>query len=203
MGAEQVLIDGALDRRAASSPEIADGLVMATGAVLDREIERVVAITLDAVELVRLPRAPQAELAPDERLSLQRATVLGADPAQIAALLEEHPRVSTLLVTGSLPERFLQGLLAARRQRAGRELRIVIHDPTKAFLSHHGPSWYRRQGIVIEASSPIDLRAITINPLAPQSHRFESERLRELLQGAVGEVPVLDVLQPSPRQPVS
>ncbi len=34
LGAEQVLIDGAIDRRAASSPAVADGLVMATGAVL-------------------------------------------------------------------------------------------------------------------------------------------------------------------------
>ena len=33
LGAEQVLIDGAIDRRAASSPAVADGLVMATGAV--------------------------------------------------------------------------------------------------------------------------------------------------------------------------
>ena len=31
LGAEQVLIDGAIDRRAASSPAVADGLVMATG----------------------------------------------------------------------------------------------------------------------------------------------------------------------------
>ena len=36
LGAEQVLIDGAIDRRAASSPDVADGLVMATGAILER-----------------------------------------------------------------------------------------------------------------------------------------------------------------------
>ena len=54
-GAEQVLIDGAIDRRAASSPDVADGLVIATGAVLGRDIEQVVAETRDAVELVRLP----------------------------------------------------------------------------------------------------------------------------------------------------
>ncbi len=40
LGAEQVLIDGAIDRRAASSPAVADGLVMATGAVLNEDIDR-------------------------------------------------------------------------------------------------------------------------------------------------------------------
>jgi len=44
-GAEKVLIDGSIDRRAASSPAVADGLVMATGAVLSEEIEAVVAAT--------------------------------------------------------------------------------------------------------------------------------------------------------------
>ena len=38
-GAEQVLIDGAIDRRAASSPEVTDGLVMSTGAVLGEDEE--------------------------------------------------------------------------------------------------------------------------------------------------------------------
>src|SRR5271170_4768447 len=59
-GAEQVLIDGAIDRRAASSPTVSDGLLMATGAVLSEDIEQVVAATVDAVELVRLPLAAAA-----------------------------------------------------------------------------------------------------------------------------------------------
>ncbi len=58
-GAEQVLIDGAIDRRAASSPRVADGLLMASGAVLGEDIEDVVAQTADAVELVRLPSVDQ------------------------------------------------------------------------------------------------------------------------------------------------
>src|SRR5207253_1632907 len=48
LGAEQVLIDGAIDRRAASSPAVAEGLVVATGAILAREIAEVVAATAQA-----------------------------------------------------------------------------------------------------------------------------------------------------------
>jgi hypothetical protein len=40
----------------------------------------------------------------------------------------------------------------------------------------------------------IELKAITVNPVAPESHRFDSERLRALIGEAVGDVPVLDVL---------
>jgi len=210
-GAEQVLIDGAIDRRAASSPAVSDGLLMATGAVLGEQIEQVVAATADAVDLVRLPRSGgagdgargTAEDAPaagsEEQVALTRRLVLSGEPAEIAALLEEHPRAGTLIAEGALSERFLEGLLAARTQRAGRELRIVAGDPTKVFLSRRGPDWYRRQGLAIEVVRTIDLKAITINPVAPQSHSFDSQRLRELIEAAVSDVPVLDVLNPHNR----
>jgi hypothetical protein len=213
-GAEQVLIDGAIDRRAASSPAVADGLVMATGAVLGEDIARVVATTANAVELVRLPTVPPPHArTPDddrdrgddgdagdaggERLSLERRLVLNAEPAQIAALLVRHPRARTFLIDGALGEQFLEALLAARRERAGRALQIVVADATKVFLSRRSPSWYRRQGIAIEVRRPIALKAITVNPVAPQSHRFDSRQLRELIEAVVGDVPVLDVLDPS------
>jgi hypothetical protein len=188
LGAERVLIDGAIDRRAASSPAVADGLVMATGAILGEDIADVVNATRNAADLVRLPRAS------GDGVSLDGRIVLNAEPAEIATLLREHPHADTFLVQGALGERFLEGLLGARRERAGRELRIVAADPTKVFLSRHGPRWYARQGIAIAVLRAIELRAITVNPVAPQSHRFESAHLRELIATAVPSVPVLDVL---------
>jgi hypothetical protein len=208
-GAERVLIDGSIDRRAGSSPAVADGLVIATGAVLSEDIEEVVAVTKAAVDLVRLPMVGDARgnapaedsladaTAGEEELTLERRLVLNAEPTEIATMLREHPQASTFLVDGALDERFLEGLLAARAQRTGRTLRIVAGDPTKVFLSRRGPDWYRRQGLQIEVRQTIDLRAITVNPTAPQAHRFDSQHLRELIETAVGDVPVLDVLDPS------
>jgi len=196
LGAEQVLIDGAIDRRAASSPSVSDGLLMATGAVLSEDIEQVVARTVDAVDLVRLPGAG-AGAPGGESVALERRLVLNAEPAEIAALLSAHPRAGTFVVDGALSERFLEGLLAARRERAGRELTIVVGDPTKVFLSRRGPRWYARQGLAVEVLSTIELMAITVNPVAPQSHRFDSLQMRELIGEAVADVPVLDVLDPS------
>src|SRR5207245_11333694 len=113
--------------------------------------------------------------------------------ADIAAVLAEHPHAEEFVIEGALSESFLEGLLGARRQRAGRELRIVAEDPTRVFLSRRGAGWYRRQGISIEVLRPIALKAITVNPVAPQSHSFDSATLRAALGAAVGDVPVLDV----------
>jgi hypothetical protein len=193
-GAQQVLIDGSIDRRAACAPGVAGALVMATGAVLGPDVQTVAVATLDAVELIRLPIA---DLARHEPIALPGRVVLHAEPDEIRALLAEHPDADTFLAEGALGERFLQGLIGARRERSGRELRIVAADPTKVFLSQHSVSWYRRQGVVLEVIEGVQLKAITVNPVAPQSHHLDSARLREAIEAAVPGVPVLDVLDPS------
>jgi hypothetical protein len=217
-GAEQVLVDGAIDRRAASSPAVSDGLVMSTGAALHEEIEQVVARTREAVELVRLPElgdpgrhvheiaaanAASMLIGPDEEpLTLHPRFALTSSAADIAQLLRARPSASHLLVRGALCEPFLAELLSARdlvgtRGSESRELQLVVADATKVFLTDHGSEWYRRQGISIAVLAPIDLRAITINPVAPQSHSFDSPRLRALLEEAIPDVPVIDVRDPT------
>jgi hypothetical protein len=188
-GAEQVLIDGAIDRRAASSPDVADGLVMSTGAVLSRNIEEVVRQTVEAVELVRLPLAENGFQA----LRLAPRFALTAEGEQLAALLDAHPDARRLEVAGALPDRFLRELLHAARRRH-RELGVVVSDPTKVFLSQRGPAWYAAQGIAIQTRCSIDLKAITVNPVAPQSHDLDSAQLRALLAETIGDVPIFDVL---------
>jgi hypothetical protein len=223
-GAEQVLIDGAIDRRAASSPDVADGLVMSTGAVLGHDLEEVVLQTRDAVELVRLPsvedgseagrRLLELAQADGETASASRAGVLvgedfepvalppsfilTSEAEQIAHLLDENPDARWLIVAGALPERFLRGLLHPVHRRR-RELVLVVADPTKVFLWKRGPEWYARQGVRLQTLRRIELEALTVNPVAPQSHRFDSAQLRRLLAEAVPGVPIFDVLDRSYR----
>jgi hypothetical protein len=214
-GAEQVLIDGAVDRRAASSPQVADGLLMSTGAVLDHDIDDVVQRTVDAVELVRLPTVEDAhpdagprlrELAATDAqgtsvlvgedlqpLALPPRFFLSAEAEQIAELLDANPTAGWLIVAGALPERFLRSLGHALHKRR-RELALLVVDATRVFLAQRGPAWYRRQGVRLHVLQPIELQAITVNPVAPQSHSFDSLELRELLTQAIADVPIFDVL---------
>src|SRR5205823_5268624 len=158
LGAEQVLIDGAIDRRAASAPEVADGLVMATGVVLGSELEQVVARTVEAVELARLPtlapEGPAGERAsglgagPGGHLSaligadgevreLPARFALSADERQLGELLDGHAAGSLLLIGGALPGRLLDALLALARRRREPPT-VLVGDPTRVFLGEHG-----------------------------------------------------------------
>jgi hypothetical protein len=194
LGAGQVLIDGSIDRRAASAPGVSEALVMATGAVLGDDLDSVVKATVEAVELTGLPAVGPL---PEPPVNVPARLVLNADPPAIAGLLHDHPLAEVFAVEGALGERFLDGLLAARRERAGREFKILASDPTSVFLAAHGPAWYRRQGIAIEVRRTIRLAAITVNPVAPLRHRFESADLRASIEAAIPGVPVLDVLDES------
>jgi hypothetical protein len=221
-GAEKVLIDGAIDRRAACRPDVADGLVLSTGAVLSDQIKEVVQITRRAVELVRLPAlardSPPARhlggsharpagdvLLGDEQeayTELDARFILEADGRRIRELLEANPWGRWMIVGGALPETFLVDLAASTRA-LGRTLAVVVGDPTRAFLARHDLSWYERQGVVLETVQPIALLALTINPVAPQSHRLDSAELQRLLGQAIPGVPILDVLGPEYRASAS
>jgi hypothetical protein len=210
-GAEQVLIDGAIDRRAASSPAVADGLVMCTGAVLSAEIGEVVERTREAVALVRLPAlgpqdrerwsgATRSVLLAENRepVELPARFALTGRPQEIAAVLDANPQAGRLVLAGALPEAFLAELARAAHRRR-RTLEVVVGDATKVFLNERGPAWYERQGVSLAVLHPIVLLAITANPVAPQSHSFDSATLRGLLAEAIGEVPIFDVLHPQYR----
>jgi hypothetical protein len=204
-GVELVLVDGAIDRRAASSPAVCDALVMATGAILSEQIEDVVEQTRDAVELTRLPvlrnpgiRALAATHATSvlsdgegrHAIDLHPQFALTSSAQDLARLLHEHPTATHIVLKGALCEPFLHALLSSPR---GRELELVVADSSKVFLSDRGLRWYRRQGLSICVLASIRLCAITVNPLAPRSHSFESSRLCGLIEAAVPDVPVLDV----------
>ena len=120
---------------------------------------------------------------------------LRADGAALAELLPVHADGSYLLVGGALPESLLEALVEL--QRRGRELPVVVvGDPTRVFLSSHGVGWYRRQGIELRATRSAPLLALTVNPVAPRSHSFDSGELREQLDRALEDVPILDVCAP-------
>jgi hypothetical protein len=209
-GAEQVLIDGAVDRRAASSPDVSDSLVMSTGAVLNEEIETVVSRTRDAVDLVRLVelsdrleigqriRAIAASyhgsvlVGPpgEEPILLPPRFALASTNHDIAELLHAHPSARHLIVRGALCERFLKALV---RVAHGRALQIIVADSTKVFLPRRSYEWYERMGISIRVLAPLHLRALTVNPIAPRAHRFDSRQLRALLEQAIADLPILDV----------
>jgi hypothetical protein len=212
LGAEQAIVDGSIDRRAAAAPGVADAVIMSTGAVLDEEIETVVSRTGQAVETIDLPRAADPGLrdlatrtkgesfltAGDSVLPLPSRFALTASAGRLPeGLRPGDERERTLMVGGVVPEHLLEALLAGRR---GDRIRIVASSPTSVFMRAHSPRWYRQRGLEVEVLNRVELNAITVNPQAPLSHRFDSQSLRSTISRALPHaLPVLDVREPGYR----
>jgi hypothetical protein len=105
-GAERVLLDGAIGRRAFACVRVADGIVLSVGLAAGESLESVLSAARAAVELIRLPEAPAGTLvrsvegaltdvwladhatAPGDTLVAEDFTAVFLSPAQRRSLRE-------------------------------------------------------------------------------------------------------------------
>jgi hypothetical protein len=57
LGAEQVLVDGAINRLGSASPRVTNGLIMATGGMVGESLDEAVQVTADTFAMLTLPAA--------------------------------------------------------------------------------------------------------------------------------------------------
>lgn len=203
LGAERVLVDGSIDRRAGASPRLADGVVLSTGAVLSADLDQLARRTKAAAELMTLPavedaalRARAAELRTsavllDEgEIPLDRSIVHDRVEA-IVPLLRGRSDVLAVVVRGALCEPLLEQVGRARR---GAPLTVVADDATKVFLGRGTCARHRARGVSLAVLQSIPLLAVTTNPVAPLRHRFDAEELVARIAAELPGVPVLDVV---------
>jgi hypothetical protein len=208
LGAERVLVDGSIDRRAGASPRLADGVVMSTGAVLSADLDQLARRTRAAVELLTLAAVVDAEL--HARAAALDASALllddgGAVPLpstivhdrveEVVPLLRGRADVRAVVVRGALVEPLLDQLGRVRRRAP---LSVIADDATRVFLRDGTVARHRARGLELAVLSPIPLLAVTTNPVAPLRHRFDAGELRARIAAELPGVPVLDVLAEEP-----
>jgi len=210
LGASRILIDGSFDRRAAANPSVSDGVVLATGAVLHRDPAEVIRRTAVAAALLRLPQVADPDvrataraagghliLGPgDARLALPREVALRSGPIDDPQVFDALRAATHLVIRGALLEPFLTEVASARR-KADHSLTVVVDDATSVFLDGSSVARWAERGIALEALKPIALLALTVNPVAPGSHRLDSEALCAQMARMIGEVEIFDVLAPA------
>jgi hypothetical protein len=212
LGAERVLVDGSIDRRAGASPRLADGVVLSTGAVLSADLEQLARRTKAAVDLLTLAAVEDAALR-ERAAALQTSALLLEDGSvielastlvhdrveRIVPLVRGRSDVLALVARGALCEPLLECIGRARR---GVPLTVIADDATRVFLGHGTCARHRSRGVMLAVLHAIPLLAVTTNPVAPLRHRFDAEELRARVACELPGVPVLDVVasgaQPAP-----
>ena len=176
LGADQVLVDGAINRLGSASPRVTDGVVVATGGMVGDSLGELVELTRAALELLSLPAAsPQTlslvspgellsarAIAVDERgrrSTLTVDTVIG-EGAAVAREVERR-KTRTLFIAGALTQEFVDDFL--RVLAPGCSLRVVVRDATVLVL----PAGRRRspaRRAQYRGAHPLRVLAVTTNP---------------------------------------
>jgi hypothetical protein len=206
-GAEQVLVDGAINRMGSASPRVSDGVVVATGGMVGETLGDVLETTTATLDMLLLPAVSaktRAQLAPHleqgaralsfgdsgEATTLALSTIVGE--GVMVAREVERLGTRTLVVGGALTQEFVDDFTRVLQPR--RKLRVVVRDATVLVLPATSVQRFRRRGIALEVLTPLRVLAVTANPFrVPQP--YQPKAFFEAVAGAVGDrVPVFDVV---------
>lgn len=202
LGAEIVLIDGAIDRKSIAAPDTSDAIILATGAVLSRSIKKVVEETAHIIGLYRLPVL--------ENGKVRELIESNQDAERIMLVKGENIKVLDLK-TGLTAGRFLDEAIddeteyvyipgALTRSVIGdihpqkmKNIYFILKDPTKIFIDATPWQQLRKKGFNVQVLQNIKVAALTVNPYAPAGYSFEHEALLTAMKSAVEDIPVIDV----------
>lgn len=203
LGADLILIDGAIDRKSIAAPGTSDAIILSTGAVLSRKMNKVVEETAHTVSLYRLPvldngyerRILEEEHSGDRIVvirngkgyELQQSTGLGAGRYLDSEIDDETTHIF-------VPGAFTNSVVEDINPKKLKGITFVLKDPTKIFIDKTTWGRLRKRGMKVEVLENIKVAAITVNPTAPTGYSFDHRELLDAMQEAVPEIPVIDVM---------
>jgi hypothetical protein len=207
LGAEQVIVDGAINRIGSASPLVSDSVVVATGGMVGDTLDDVLDTTAGALDLLTLPA-----VGPETRRLVEEHAAAGAravaftaggvgHPLELTTVIGEGVRVAreverlgadTLLVGGALTQEFADDFTRILPPRM--ELRVILRDATVLVLPPAMVGRFLRRGIRLEVLTPLRVLALTVNPFrVPQPYR--PKVFFSAVAEAIGDrVPMFDVV---------
>lgn len=196
-GAEKVLIDGAVSRKASSSPTVASCTILCTGADYNSDIEAVVADTAHAAALL------STEALQDERAKAiiashkERSVLLISNDYSQAAYglyetIPEKDKTSAKYAyfPGALTDRLCESALGGGQTAEG--FTLVSAYASKLMISRGMAAKLASRGIGLLVLDPVSVACICVNPHCTSGPDFDRESLRSKMQGAVS-LPVINV----------
>lgn len=209
-GAELVIVDGALDRVSSASPAISDAAVLATGAVISRDMDKVIEQSIHQVSLFRLPTLFEADIKAmaREAIALKEIQVIRS---KNDALIVDHIPIKTALGAGRkiadalcedtlyviLPGSLVSKTLfdVANSSKHFKNITFIVQDATRLFVEPREWQLLIRKGLKVVVMDEINLLAVTINPFAPAGYYFDPVTFKERLQSFLQPIPVIDVME--------
>jgi len=192
-GAELILIDGAVDRRAIASPKTADAIVLATGAVISRDIQKIAMETAHVMKLYSLSEIDDVTakaLENREQITIINEKTLKELDVKTAllasSLIDNEINEDTKYVY--IPGALTSSVIANIHPKKFKHTTFIVADATKIFLKSDEWNQLIKKGLSVKVLKKIDIIAISVNPMSPQGYVLEHEKLLKVMQEAMPDV---------------
>lgn len=201
LGADMVVIDGALSRKSLCAPAVSEATVLCTGASYSKSIDVVVGDTAFAAKLLTLPGQTlwsEAEVddprAPKVRLRRKDGSVFvppeGTGLAQ-ALRAPESQSVAGVFISGAVTEAMLRPVLQGSSKLAGVEFAAL--DGSRLLIGRDAFDKLALRGAKLAVARPVRVAAIAVNPVSVRGCDMDPAELLARMREAV-DVPVMDVM---------
>lgn len=204
LGAELVLIDGSLDRRASASPYVSQGTILATGAALAWNINGVVQKTMHLINTYSVPAAEEEDIRDkaSSAIDMGKSVVIALDGSityldtitsiQSGDIISEYLKEDTayIVLSGSATVSTIRDILLNRKSA----FKIIVKDSTRIFIPAVDFYTLQRLGMELRVVDNINIIALTVNPYSPEGYYLEPMKLLDTMRNAVPHIPVFDVV---------
>ena len=200
-GAKVVFVDGAIDRKASSSPIITDACIIATGAVLSRDIKKVIEKTAYMVECYQLKEV-QNNIR--EKLIKGCSTCIVKDTGDIVCLDVKTGITAGKILTEQIDETtqyvYVKGAITSllikelSQNEYTKKFKLIIDDATKIFVESRTWNEAKKRGLKIETLNSINIVALTLNPVSPEGYYFDSAEFCEKMKYYIKGLNIIDVV---------
>lgn len=199
LGAEKIIVDGAINRRSLCSARVGRGTILCSGASYDRNIDTVVRDTAYICNVLMLEETEkrsgilQALQDADDSVKaicVGEKTAYADSESLIQEIKSGEPE--QVYIRGALTDSALKPLLTLGRRVAAFEL--IAEDSSRILLSQDIFRRWQAFGGRIRVLNRIELLAVTSNPYSAYGFHFDGKVLAERLREEIG-VPVIDVME--------
>lgn len=191
LGAEKVIIDGALDRRFLASSDISDSAILATGASYDKDITTVISDTLATAKILMLEKLPYNITATDTVQAFRQGTKLDCESLSIINIYKDL-KADTVYLPGAITKQIILPLI--KSNLLNQQYTLAAFDSSKILLSSSELALLDKKGFALKILNPIKLLAITCNPQSAFGYKFNPKEFYDKLSNAIKDVPVFDVI---------
>ena len=186
-GAKKILIDGALSRISSSS--ISDAVVLATGAAVSLDVEKIASKTIDLIYKINLPKYKLYNLNNinlEKGIYLKDLKLLGESTLNFEDF-DKLKEVKEIIIIGALTDSFVKKLIDKNII-----LDIIVKDFSKIFAKSSTLKLFKKLGGNIFVLNKPNLCLITINPTSPYGYQINEEVLIEKISKEI-DIPVVNI----------